>query len=222
MLGLLPQRPGGPDYADKDHNANQHIAQIFPARGLKADVFEQVELFALCVIEYPLRPRVVDGLPHGPKLRCESRINGAQRLADQPLGCCQPLRGAGSARCHSRGGVYTGPATPFVPDFSPGMCVTLAHHPKTVHRILLTPLIARDHTRRHIECPHQNHKRRGDVLAKTFLALVPEIIGCVGPVQARLQRVGVATGTQAIHDKVGQYLVACIGELGITANSGCF
>ena len=183
---------------------------------MKADVFEQIELLALGVVEHQLGPGVVDCFPCRAQLKGQARIQVGQRLTYDILWCGQPLKRARSAGGDSRGWVDPYPATAFDPDFCPGVGIALPDGPKTIDRILLTALVARDDPGGYIECAHQNDKARGYVLAKTFFFVKPELVGRVLPVHTGLQGVGIAAGAQLVYSHIHQRSAARLGIAGIT------
>ena len=77
------------------------------------------------------------------------------------------------------------------------MGVAVPHHPEAVHRVQLAALVAGDHTGRNVHGAHQDHKARGNVLAKPLLAVKPELVCAVLPAHAGAQGVGVAALAQA-------------------------
>ncbi|MNV35211.1 hypothetical protein D3C71_1266520 [compost metagenome] len=204
MLGTFPKAPAHAAQCSRDDQAAQHGGEVLPARRFKPQRLEQVHLAALGVVEHPLVPAVVDGFPHGPQVLHHARAEGAQGVGERTLGRAQTLELAHAVRRDGACGVYTHPATPLHPDFGPGMGIGVAHRPVAIHGVALAALVARDDACWHIHGAHQHHEGRGNVFAKAFLAVKPELVGGVLAIDAWIEGVVVAPCAQALQDGIHQ------------------
>jgi hypothetical protein len=80
----------------------------------------------------------------------------------------------------------------------------VAHRPVAIDGVHLAALVAGDDARGQAHGAQQHHEGRGDVFAKTLLAVEPELVGAVRAKHARLQRVAVAARAQARERRLHQ------------------
>ncbi len=156
-------------------------------------------MLALRVVEHPLVPAVVDGLPHGARPGGDAAADdGVHRRAEHAARRLQALEVADAGRRDGSGRVHAHPAAAREPDFGPGMGVRLPHGPVAVHAIHLAALVARHDACRNAGRAQQHCEGRRDVLAEARLLVEPEGIRRVLGVDARLQRVAVAARAQPL------------------------
>ena len=216
LLAARVDGPGSTEQAGGDDDADQHATQVFPAGRLKTDVFEQIQLLTLAVVEYPLVPGVVDRLPARAQLRCQRGVEyGAESCRHYALARHQAFHAADAPGSDGARWVHAHPAATGLPDLGPGVRVALAHRPESVHRIHVAALIARYHTCRYIHGAQQNHKTRCDMLTKPFLAVKPEFVGGVLPKHAGFEGVAVTSCAQTAHDFRHQQIRLRIGKTGV-------
>ena len=98
------------------------------------------------------------------------------------------------------------------------MGVAVAQDPVVVDGVELPALVAGDDARRNAERPHQDDEGRSDVLAKTLLAVEPELVCRVVAEDARVERVGVAAGAQTFEHRTHERGRVGAGQCGVAAH----
>ena len=206
--GVLPL-PGQPG-PERDYGCHagqrgaQQLRQRRPADVGKSQLAQQVELAILRVVEYPVVPAGVGGIPeiaHALQAALQHAgkfgVDGVDGIAHRTA-CLQAGKVFYPAGRDGGGWVDAHPAFLRQPDFSPGVGIALAHGEHAVHGVEFAALVAGNDACGNVHIAHQHHKSVGNVFAKALLAVEPEHVGCVLAREAWRQGIGVAARAQAL------------------------